>query len=150
MSKSVFEPSVYTNVSAFPRWGAQYRSPDWRHRKARELFDGDIWFMKELRLSFLTKYLAKIYTVVVTDFGRILVPRPDGRLGRTLPRVHRKVLTVGLAAVTRVGRPVNLAFDRDNNYPLANLYVTMLARLGLEVDHFASSTGTMKKLEILG
>ena len=41
----------------------------------------------------------------------------------------------------------HLAFDQDNNYPLANLYVTMLQRLGLEVDRFASSTGTMSSLE---
>jgi hypothetical protein len=40
----------------------------------------------------------------------------------------------------------HFAFDRDNNYPLANLYVTMLQRLGLEVDRFASSTGTMSEL----
>ena len=42
----------------------------------------------------------------------------------------------------------HLAFDTDNNYPLANLYVTMLQRLGLEVDRFASSTGTMMGLEL--
>jgi hypothetical protein len=40
----------------------------------------------------------------------------------------------------------HFAFDRDNNVPLANLYVTMLQRLGLEVDRFASSTGTMSDL----
>jgi hypothetical protein len=40
----------------------------------------------------------------------------------------------------------HFAFDRDNNYPLANLYVTMLQRLGLAVDRFASSTGTMSDL----
>jgi hypothetical protein len=40
----------------------------------------------------------------------------------------------------------HFAFDRNNNYPLANLYVTMLQRLGLEVDRFASSTGTMSEL----
>ena len=41
----------------------------------------------------------------------------------------------------------HLAFDRTNNYPLANLYVSMLQQLGLEVDRFASSTGTMTGLE---
>jgi hypothetical protein len=41
----------------------------------------------------------------------------------------------------------HLAFDADNNYPLANLYVSMLQRLGLEVDQFASSTGTLAGLE---
>lgn len=42
----------------------------------------------------------------------------------------------------------HLAFDKDNNAPLANLYVTMLQRLGLELDKFASSTGTMTGLEL--
>jgi hypothetical protein len=41
----------------------------------------------------------------------------------------------------------HLAFDREHNYPLANLYVTMLQQLGLEVERFASSTGTMSGLE---
>jgi len=42
----------------------------------------------------------------------------------------------------------HLAFDRDNNYPLPNLFVSMLQRLGLEEDSFASSTGTMTGLEM--
>lgn len=42
----------------------------------------------------------------------------------------------------------HLAFDADDNYALANLYVTMLQRLGLEVDSFASSTGTMRGIEV--
>jgi Protein of unknown function (DUF1552) len=42
----------------------------------------------------------------------------------------------------------HLAFDRSQNYPLPNLFVSMLQRLGLEVDKFASSTGTMRGLEL--
>ena len=42
----------------------------------------------------------------------------------------------------------HLAFDQDDNYPLTNLYVTMLQRLGIEADHFSSSTGTMTGLEV--
>lgn len=41
----------------------------------------------------------------------------------------------------------HLAFDRENNYPLANLYVSMLRRLGIDVESFASSTGTMRGIE---
>jgi hypothetical protein len=41
-----------------------------------------------------------------------------------------------------------LAFDTTKNYPLANLYVSMLQRLGLEIDRFSSSTGTMRGLEL--
>ena len=41
----------------------------------------------------------------------------------------------------------HLAFDKKNNYPLPNLFVSMLQRQGIETDKFASSTGTMKGLE---
>ncbi len=42
----------------------------------------------------------------------------------------------------------HLAFDRQRNYPLPNLFVSMLQRFGLEADKFASSTGTMRGLEM--
>ncbi len=42
----------------------------------------------------------------------------------------------------------HLAFDKQRNYPLPNLYVSMLQRMGIESDKFASSTGTMKGLEL--
>ena len=41
----------------------------------------------------------------------------------------------------------HLAFDRGRNYPLPNLFVSMLRRLGVEADRFGSSTGTMRGLE---
>jgi hypothetical protein len=44
----------------------------------------------------------------------------------------------------------HLVFDRDKNYPLPNLFVSMLQRLGLEVDRFATSTGTLRGLEMSG
>lgn len=43
----------------------------------------------------------------------------------------------------------HLAFDQKNNYPLPNLYVSMLQRLGLETDTFASGSGTMNGLEMI-
>jgi hypothetical protein len=42
----------------------------------------------------------------------------------------------------------HLGFDMDRNYPLPNLFVSMLQRMGLETDKFASSTGTMRGLEL--
>ncbi len=39
------------------------------------------------------------------------------------------------------------AFSTTQNYPLPNLYVSMLQRMGLETDKFASSTGTMRGLD---
>ena len=42
----------------------------------------------------------------------------------------------------------HLAFDRTNNYPLPNLFVSMLQSMGIEADKFATSTGTMRGLSI--
>lgn len=41
----------------------------------------------------------------------------------------------------------HLAFDREANYPLPNLFVSMLQQMGIETDKFATSTGTMRGLE---
>ena len=43
---------------------------------------------------------------------------------------------------------LHLAFDRQKNYPLPNLFVTILQQMGFETDRFASSTGTLRGLEI--
>ena len=41
----------------------------------------------------------------------------------------------------------HLAFDRDRNRPLCDLYVSMLQRMGLEVDRFGTGTTTLTGLE---
>jgi hypothetical protein len=42
----------------------------------------------------------------------------------------------------------HLAFDRSRNYPLPNLFVSMLQRMGIEEASFGPSTGTMRGLEM--
>ncbi|MBL9206704.1 MAG: DUF1552 domain-containing protein [Opitutaceae bacterium] len=42
----------------------------------------------------------------------------------------------------------HLAFDLERNYPLPNLFVSMLHRMGIPAERFASSTGTMRGLEL--
>jgi hypothetical protein len=44
----------------------------------------------------------------------------------------------------------HLPFDPQNAPPLCNLYVSMLQRLGIEVDRFGSSKGTLTGLETAG
>ena len=44
----------------------------------------------------------------------------------------------------------HLAFDKTNNYPLANLYVSMLQRLGVEAGAFATGKGTLRGLDMAG
>jgi hypothetical protein len=41
----------------------------------------------------------------------------------------------------------HLAFDRKSNYPLPNMYLSLLHHVGLEHNRFATSTGTMRGLE---
>lgn len=43
----------------------------------------------------------------------------------------------------------HLAFDRKRNYPLPNLFVSLLQRLGIEEDKFSTATGTMRGLEMV-
>ncbi len=43
----------------------------------------------------------------------------------------------------------HLVFDRQNNTPLAKLYVSMLQRMGIETDTFASGKGRMAGLDLL-
>ncbi len=40
----------------------------------------------------------------------------------------------------------HLAFDTQNNYPLPNLFVSMLQQMNLPVEKFSTSTGTMRGL----
>jgi hypothetical protein len=43
----------------------------------------------------------------------------------------------------------HLAFDQKSNYPLPNLFVSMLQRMGVEADRFATSDGAMRGLEMV-
>ncbi len=44
----------------------------------------------------------------------------------------------------------HLAFDQKNNTPLCNLYLSMLQRMGVETDSFASGKTTLKGLDVRG
>ncbi len=43
----------------------------------------------------------------------------------------------------------HLAFDQQNNYPLTNLFVSMLQRLGIEAGEFSTGRATMRGLEMV-
>ena len=40
----------------------------------------------------------------------------------------------------------HVAFNREKNYPLSNLYVRMLNQMGIETDQFGSSSGTLSEI----
>ena len=43
---------------------------------------------------------------------------------------------------------LHLAFNQDRNYPLPNLFVSAMQRMGVEEEKFASSSETMRGLEL--
>ena len=43
----------------------------------------------------------------------------------------------------------HLVYDKVNNYPLSNLFVSMLQRLGIEANEFSTGKGTMRGLELV-
>jgi len=44
----------------------------------------------------------------------------------------------------------HLAFPGDKNYPLPNLFRSVIERMGVEARRFAGSTGTFRGLELKG
>ena len=98
------------------------------------------------------KLLANLFTELkaVHEDGETLLDRTmilyGSNLGNANTHVTTNLPTLFAGGGFRHGQ--HLAFDKEHNYPLPNLFVSMLQRMGMEVDRFASSTGTMRGLEL--
>jgi uncharacterized protein YozE (UPF0346 family) len=97
------------------------------------------------------KLLAELFSELkaVKEEGETLLDRTMILYGSNLGNANTHV-TTNLPAIFAGGgfkHGQHLAFNTDHNYPLPNLFVSMLQRMGLEVDKFASATGTMRGLE---
>jgi hypothetical protein len=98
------------------------------------------------------KLLAGLFTDLkaVSEGGETLLDRTMILYGSNLgdANSHSTVNLPTLFAGGGFKHGQHLAFDRAQNYPLPNLFVSMLQRMGLEEDRFASSTGPMRGLEM--
>jgi Protein of unknown function (DUF1552) len=98
------------------------------------------------------KLLANLFTELkaVREEGETLFDRTmilyGSNLGNANTHVTTNLPTLFAGGGFKHGQ--HLAFDTVHNYPLPNLFVSMLQRFGLDVDRFASSTGTMRGLEL--
>jgi hypothetical protein len=103
----------------------------------------DEWHMK-LLANLLSELKA------VREDGETLLDRTmilyGSNLGNANTHVTRNLPILFAGGGFKHGQ--HLAFDTERNYPLPNLFVSMLERLGLDADRFASSTGTMRGLEL--
>ena len=110
--------------------------------KLQQLKAIDEWHMKLLAELFRELKSAK-------EDGESLLDRTMILYGSNLGNANTHV-TTNLPVIFAGGgfkHGQHLAFSTEHNYPLPNLFVSVLQRLGLETDRFASATGTMRGLE---
>lgn len=109
--------------------------------KRRQLKAIDEWHMK---------LLANLFTDLkaVREAEETLLDRTMVLYGSNLGDANSHVTTNMPVLLAGGGfrHAGHLMFDRSRNYPLPNLFVSMLQRMGIEEDSFASSTGAMTNL----
>jgi len=97
------------------------------------------------------KLLAQLFTNLkaTREGGETLLDRTMILYGSNLGNANTHV-TTNLPVLFAGGgfkHGQHLIFDTERNYPLPNLFVSMLHRMGIPADRFASSTGTMRGLD---
>jgi hypothetical protein len=99
------------------------------------------------------KLLADLFRSLksVTENGATLLDRTMVLYGTNLgdANAHSTTNLPTLFAGGGFRHGQHLAFDRSRNYPLPNLFVSMLERMGIEETSFGPSTGTMRGLEMV-
>jgi Protein of unknown function (DUF1552) len=99
------------------------------------------------------KLLDELFTNLkaVSEDGDTLLDRSmilyGTNLGNAQTHVTANLPTVFAGGGFRHGQ--HLAFDTYRNYPLANLFVSMLQRMGIEIDRFSTGIATMRGLEMV-
>src|SRR5881396_3816534 len=112
-------------------------------QKLAQLKAIDLWHMK---------LLADLFSQLkaVREDGEPLLDRTmilyGSNLGNANTHVTTNMPTIFAGGGFKHGQ--HLAFDMQHNYPLPNLFVSILQRMGLDTDRFASATGTMRGLEL--
>ncbi len=109
---------------------------------------GQLKTIDELHMKLLAQLIADLKAVRETEdtlLDRTMVLY-GSNFGDANQHVCTNMPTILAGGGFKHGR--HLAFDPSRNYPLPNLFVSMLQRMGLEEDKFASSTGTMRGLEL--
>jgi len=110
--------------------------------KLAQLKEIDEWHMKLLADLFQQLKSVREDGEPLLDRTMILY---GSNLGNANTHVTTNLPTIFAGGGFKHGQ--HLAFDTQHNYPLPNLFVSMLRRMGLETERFASATGTMRGLE---
>ncbi len=102
------------------------------------------------QMKIFRDFLAKLHTA--DEEGATLLDRTTVLLGSNLGNAnsHSNENLPIIVAGGGFKHGQHLAFHPTKNTPLPNLFTTILQRLGLETERFASSTGTLTGLEMSG
>ncbi len=118
------------------------------HGKSKEKLD-QLKAIDEGHMSLLDALFTGLKSV--REEGQPLLDRTmilyGSNLGNANTHVTTNLPTIFAGGGFKHGQ--HLAFDKERNYPLPNLFVSMLQRMNIEADKFGSSTGTMKGLELV-
>jgi len=117
------------------------------HGKSKEKL-GQLKTIDEWHMKLLAELFGELKDV--KEDGEPLLDRTmilyGSNLGNANTHVTTNMPTILAGGGFKHGQ--HLAFDMQHNYPLPNMFVSMLQRMALETDKFASSTGTMRGLEL--
>jgi hypothetical protein len=117
------------------------------HGKSKEKL-AQLRAIDEWHMKLLTELFSELKAV--REDGETLLDRTmilyGSNLGNANTHVTTNMPTIFAGGGFKHGQ--HLTFDTAHNYPLPNLFVSMLQRMGLETGKFASSTGTMRGLEM--
>lgn len=117
------------------------------HHGKSENKRGQLRALDEAHMRLLAGLFADLKSV--TEGGETLLDRTMVLYGSNLgdANTHSTTNMPVLLAGGGFRHGQHLAFDKKNNYPLPNLYLSMLQRMGIETNRFATATGTMRGLE---
>ncbi len=104
---------------------------------------------EEAQFAVLNEFLSALDST--KEEGQTLLDRTQVLYGTPMGSAnsHSNVNLPTLIAGGGFKHGQHLAFDTKNNYPLSNLHLTMLQRIGIETNEFSTAKGTMSGLEMV-
>ncbi len=118
------------------------------HHGRSESKRAQLQVIDELHMKLLSGLIQSLKET--SEGGETLLDRTQVLYGSNLGDANQHVFTNMPVLLAGGGfrHRRHLAFDRQQNYPLPNLFVSMLQRMGIEEERFASSTGVMRGLDL--
>lgn len=118
------------------------------HHGGRPEVIAELRAKEEAQFEALNAFLTSLRSV--QEEGQNLLERTIALYGTPMGSAnsHSNVNLPVLVAGGGFKHGQHLAFDQQNNYPLSNLFLSMLHRLGIETDTFSTAKGTMRGLEL--